>query len=107
MYGGRCSTGVLRLQCAAVDLAGPEARKRLIEEDKARRDFELCDALVEEGAQLIFGQPVPRVNDGDWHFPKPLVGHSEHSDFRDFVAGIAGGLDLRRGNILAAADDDL
>ena len=98
---------VLGLERPAVDLAGPEPRQRLLREDDPLGDLELGDPALEEAAQILFAEAVLGMNNRDRHFAKPLVGSAEYRDLRDVRAGVAFGLDLSGGDILAAADDDL
>ena len=55
---------VLRLQGAAVDLAGAEARQRLGGEDDPLGDLELGELAVEEAAQIVSLERCAVVRDG-------------------------------------------
>src|SRR5690242_17001065 len=108
MSCGRSSIRVFSLERAAIDLAGAELGKRLGREDDSLRDLELCKPAVEKRAQLLLAElrPILQMNNRNRHFAEALVGRTEHRDFGDRGTGVAFGLDLGRGDILAAANDD-
>ena len=96
----------LGLQRPAIDLACAEARQGLRREDDPLWDFELGHPPVEKLPQFALAQCRFDVDHRHRHFAEPLVRRAEHRRFCDRGAGVAFGLDLGRGDVLAAADDD-
>ncbi len=100
---------VLGLERAPVDLAGAEARQRLVE--KMMRsgilNFASLPSRKARSSSSASCSPFFSMDDRDRHFAEPLVGRAEHRRFGDRGAGVAFRLDLGRRDILAAADDDV
>src|SRR4029453_15890325 len=106
MCGGQRSTRVLRLERATVDLPSAKARKRLGRKDESLGNFEPCNPRFEELSQFVFTKGDLGEDYGGAARAQALVRHSEHAHLGDVIAGIAGGLDLGRRDILTSANDD-
>src|SRR6185369_15978975 len=77
--------------------------------DDVRRDLEGCEAGLEEIPQLLFADlaALPSMKDRHRYLAEPFVGCTEHRRFDNALRAVERRLHFGRGDILAAAQDDV